>query len=170
MVMLFVKRIWSSASRVLKRPVLLAVGRLVDAHLAQAGLHRHLVFGDRERLSADPSAILNDALINTMSGRVDIGEHAFLGHRVMLLTGTHDTTAFDEERKLSIPASGRDISIGRGAWVASGAIILGPCKIGPHAVIGAGSLVNHDIPPFAIAVGSPARVIAYVKPPTSSMT
>jgi acetyltransferase-like isoleucine patch superfamily enzyme len=163
------RRVQFSVSSVLKRAVLHVVGRLVDAHIAQAGLPNYLVFGERDRLSVDPSAVLNDALINTMSGRVKLEKHAFLGHRVMLLTGTHDTTVFDAKRQLGIPSSGRDICIGRGAWVASGAIVLGPCKIGPHAVIGAGSLVNRDIPPFAIAVGSPARVIGYVKAPSSTI-
>jgi len=163
------RRIWFSVTNRLKRAVVRVVGSVVDAHIAQGGLNRPFVFGARERFSAAPSAVLNDALINTTCGRVDIEKYAFFGHRVMLLTGTHDTTLFDEERQSGIPSIGRDIHIGRGVWVASGAIVLGPCKIGDHAVIGAGSLVNRDIPPFAIAVGSPIRVIGYVTAPTSAV-
>ena len=88
-----------------------------------------------------------------------IDEHAFMGHRVMILAATHDVTKVGSDRQTAIPQVGCDIHIGRGAWIASGAIVLGPCTIGESAVIGAGSLVNSDIPAFAIAVGSPARVI-----------
>ena len=51
--------------------------------------------------------------------------------------------------------------IGNDVWVGSNAIILRGVKIGNGAVIGAGSIVTHDIPPFAVAVGCPAKVIKY---------
>lgn len=42
------------------------------------------------------------------------------------------------------------------------AIILPGCKkIGNGAIIGGGSIVTHDVPPYAIVVGNPARVIRY---------
>lgn len=40
-------------------------------------------------------------------------------------------------------------------------MVIGGVKIGDGAIIGAGSIVTKDIPPFAIAVGSPAKVIKY---------
>lgn len=45
------------------------------------------------------------------------------------------------------------------AWLGYGVIVLSGVHIGKGAVIGAGSVVTHDIPAGAIAVGSPARVI-----------
>ncbi len=44
-------------------------------------------------------------------------------------------------------------------WIGSGAKVLGGIKIGKGSVIGAGAVVNRDIPPFSIAVGVPAKVI-----------
>ena len=55
----------------------------------------------------------------------------------------------------------KSISIGQDCWIGSGAKILAGVTIGNGAVIGANSVVTKDIPPFAIAVGSPARVIKY---------
>jgi len=49
--------------------------------------------------------------------------------------------------------------IDRDVWIGVNALILGGAKIGHGACIGAGSVVKKEIPPYAIAVGSPARVI-----------
>ena len=44
-------------------------------------------------------------------------------------------------------------------WIGCHSVILMGVTIGKGAVIGANSLVNQDIPPFAIAAGSPAKII-----------
>lgn len=46
-------------------------------------------------------------------------------------------------------------------WVGDLAIIMSGVHIGQGAVIGAGAIVTHDIPPYAIAVGTPAKVVKY---------
>jgi UDP-2-acetamido-3-amino-2,3-dideoxy-glucuronate N-acetyltransferase len=52
--------------------------------------------------------------------------------------------------------------IGRGASIGGGATILPGLKIGPRAMIGAGSVVTHDVPARAIVSGNPARIVGYV--------
>lgn len=47
----------------------------------------------------------------------------------------------------------------KGCWIGANAIILPGITIGENAVIGAGSVVTKSIPAYAIAVGSPAKVI-----------
>jgi acetyltransferase-like isoleucine patch superfamily enzyme len=42
--------------------------------------------------------------------------------------------------------------------------VLGPCRIGDHAVVAAGALVKDDVPPYAIVAGVPARVVGSVRP------
>lgn len=51
--------------------------------------------------------------------------------------------------------------IGSDVWIGHGATILSGVKIGNGAVIGANSTVTKDIPPYAVAVGTPAKVIKY---------
>jgi acetyltransferase-like isoleucine patch superfamily enzyme len=51
------------------------------------------------------------------------------------------------------------ISIGEGSWIGASSTILDGVRIGKGCVIGAGSVVSRDIPDYAIAVGTPARVI-----------
>ncbi|MBQ7705749.1 MAG: CatB-related O-acetyltransferase [Selenomonadaceae bacterium] len=53
------------------------------------------------------------------------------------------------------------IIIGNDVWIGRESSILGGVKIGSGAIIGANSVVAKDIPPYAIAVGNPARVIKY---------
>lgn len=59
------------------------------------------------------------------------------------------------------PASKGDIIVGNDVWIAHGAKILSGVTIGDGAIIAANSLVTKDIPPYAIAMGSPAKVVKY---------
>lgn len=54
-----------------------------------------------------------------------------------------------------------DIIIEDDVWLGLNSIILSGVKIGQGAIVGAGSVVTKDIPPYAIAGGNPARVIKY---------
>ena len=49
--------------------------------------------------------------------------------------------------------------IGNDVWIAAGAQILHKAKIGDGAIVGARAVVTHDVPPYAIAVGIPAKII-----------
>jgi len=54
-----------------------------------------------------------------------------------------------------------DITIGNDVWIGRGSLVLSGTTIGDGAVIAPGSVVRGDIPPYAIAVGSPCRVAMY---------
>lgn len=62
--------------------------------------------------------------------------------------------------KYDVPVSDRTI-IGSDVWIGHAAIIKAGVKIGHGAVVGAGAIVTKDIPPYAIVVGSPAKIIKY---------
>lgn len=54
------------------------------------------------------------------------------------------------------------LNIGHGVWFGKNSIVLSGCKsIGNGAVIGAGSVVTHNVPPYAIVVGNPAKILRY---------
>ena len=122
-------------------------------------LYRYRVHGRLERLRIDPTAIVNNALFNVSGGDITIGEYAFFGHEVAVLTGTHDITKFGRQRQTTFPRSGRDVVIEEGVWVASHSMVLGPVRIGRHAVVAAGSLVLDDVAPYTVVAGRPAKVI-----------
>ena len=92
---------------------------------------------------------------------------------VLLGPGVHiyvDNHAFHD---LSIPVIEqghyltKPVKVERGAWVGAGVIILPGCLIGKNAIVGAGSIVTKDIPPFSVAVGNPARVVKKLTTPQS---
>jgi len=54
-----------------------------------------------------------------------------------------------------------DIVIGNDVWIGTNVIILTGVEIGNGAIIGAGAVVTKNVPPYAISVGVPAKVIKY---------
>ncbi len=133
-------------------------------------LRRPLIYGDPARLHLDPTAVVNNALFNLSSGDITVGRYAFFGHGVAILTGTHDITRFGRDRQLAVPKTGRDVVVGEGAWLSSFAIVVGPCTIGEHAVVGVGSLVLHDVAPYTVVAGSPATPRSVIPHPPGTST
>lgn len=132
------------------------------AEAVQRALWGPRIYGDERKLHLHPTAVVNDALFNLSSGEITVEEYAFFGHGVAVLTGTHDITTFDRERQVAVPKSGRDVVIGRGAWISTNALVLGPCRIGEHAVVAAGSVVLGDVEPFTVVGGTPARELSRI--------
>jgi UDP-2-acetamido-3-amino-2,3-dideoxy-glucuronate N-acetyltransferase len=54
------------------------------------------------------------------------------------------------------------IRIGVGASIGAGAVVVAGCDIGPYAMVGAGSVVTHDVPAHALVAGNPARGMGWV--------
>lgn len=100
---------------------------------------------------------LTNTFINSVGADVIIEDCVFFGHRVMLLTGRHDYHLMGLARQNAY--SGRPIHIKEGAWIGSGAIILGGVTVGRNAVVAAGSVVTKDVLPSTIVAGNPAKTL-----------
>ena len=154
-------------TRALRGPLEEMVAEQVAAQVEELKLDALYSFrwhGDRARLRLAETAVVNNALFNMSGGTITVGEHAFFGHDVAVLTGTHDVTQFGRARQLAFPRSGRDVVIGDGVWLASHVLVLGPVTIGEHAVVGAGSLVREDVEPYTVVAGRPAKVVKKITP------
>ena len=130
-------------------------------------MYRHRWHGDPTRLRIHETAIVNNALFNMSGGTITVGEYAFFGHDVAILTGSHDIKQFGRARQLAIPHSGRDVVIGAGVWLASHVLVFGPVTIGEHAVVAGGSLVRSDVAPYTVVAGRPAKVVKQLTPPVA---
>jgi maltose O-acetyltransferase len=86
---------------------------------------------------------------------VRIGDFSLFGPAVQIYTPMHPLNAEQRRRE----EFGKPVDIGSDVWVGGGAIILPGVRIGSRAVIGAGSVVTHDIPDGVFAAGNPCRVI-----------
>ncbi len=137
-------------------------GRLVREAVQEPYVYDGTPNPDR-RVFLGENVKLNNAVLNAVSGDIRIGDHTFLGHGVSLLTGTHDYRARRAERQTSSPATGNDIVIGKGVWIASNVTVLGPCTIGDDAVLAAGAVVAMtEVPAAAIVGGVPAKIIGQI--------
>ena len=80
-------------------------------------------------------------------------------HFIHSLSLTRASRIFNEKRTEDFYT--KPLNIGNDVWIAAGAHILRGVTIGDGAVIGAGAVVKKDVPPYAMVVGVPGKVIGY---------
>jgi acetyltransferase-like isoleucine patch superfamily enzyme len=88
---------------------------------------------------------------------VSIGSHTLIAPNCFITDHNHGIARhqrIDEQKCVVKP-----VSIGDDVWLGANAIVLPGVKIGNGAAIGAGAVVTHDIPAYAIFVGVPAKQI-----------
>jgi serine O-acetyltransferase len=107
---------------------------------------------DRTDLALLLQSLSSDTLQVSIHPSASIRTSVFLDHATGIIM--QNVTI---GRKQALP--GRAPRIGRGAYISSGATILGDISIGDFAKIGAGSVVEHDVPAGCTAVGVPARLV-----------
>jgi maltose O-acetyltransferase len=90
-------------------------------------------------------------------GKINIGNDCLIASHVSINSVTHDTEAF-LYRKSVIE---KEVNIGNNVWIGSHAVILPGVTIGDNAIVGAGALVNKDVPAGAVVGGVPARIIRH---------
>lgn len=87
---------------------------------------------------------------------VKIGNDVLIGPNVQLYSATHPT---DWQVRATGLENSKPITIGNNSWIGGGVIICPGVSIGDRSVIGAGSVVTHDIPSDVVAVGNPCKVV-----------
>jgi acetyltransferase-like isoleucine patch superfamily enzyme len=115
--------------------------------------------GDRVKISYE--AQLSAAAL------IEIGDDVTLSRGVVITDHVHDYRHVDMsvlDAPLSKPMP---IRIGRRSFVGAHAMIGPGVQIGEHAMVAANSVVVNDVPPYAIAVGNPARAVRFHKPEAS---
>lgn len=137
-----------------------------------------LVVGDDVNISG---AFFIGAGRTLPQAEVILGNKVFIGHpvtmqvaqRIELMEGAalaggcyvtdNDAHPLDIESRLRgdpvSPDEIQPVRLGRYAWVGRGSYVMKGVTIGDFAIVGVGSVVVSDIPPFSIAMGNPARVV-----------
>lgn len=87
---------------------------------------------------------------------ITIGDRTLIGPNTGIYTATHPV---DPNERLKDLEYGQPITIGKNVWIGGSCVILPGVTIGDNSVIGAGSVVTHDIPSNVVAVGNPCKVI-----------
>jgi acetyltransferase-like isoleucine patch superfamily enzyme len=91
---------------------------------------------------------------------VTIEDNVFIGHGVMFINdkyprATNMSGALQSEADWKVVPT----LVKKGASIGSGATILSSVTIGEQSIIGSGSVVTKDVPPYTIVAGNPARIM-----------
>lgn len=119
-----------------------------NAYLAPRGGHIRL--GARSMIGP-MSVVYGD-------GGVTIGADVLIAHHCTLVANHHvfvDPSVPIQDQGLEA----KGITIEDDVWLGAGVVVTDGVRIGRGAVVGAGAVVTRDVPPYAIAVGVPARVV-----------
>ena len=133
-------------------------------------------------VTAGEKTYIVDAIVETGSSACHIlmGQYSSLAHRLIFEIAVnhnyHCAATYPRHKLLNPdddpkangmlnPQSDRinyhQVVIGSDVWIGCNAMILGGVHIGNGAIIGACSVVAKDVPPYAIVVGNPARIVKY---------
>ena len=98
------------------------------------------------------NVFINSNLLAMSRGGITIEDDVMIAANVQLISNNHDT--YERQVLLCKP-----VYIKKGAWIGAGATILPGVTVGEYAIVGAASVVTHDVPDYAVVVGNPAKVI-----------
>lgn len=113
-------------------------------------------FGNRVKFGKN--VFINHSAILSASGGIEFEDGVSLAPGCRIATINHD---FNQRH--TIYTYGK-VTIKKNAWIGMNVTICPGVTIGKYAVVGAGAVVTKDIPDYAVAVGSPAKVIKYLDP------
>jgi UDP-2-acetamido-3-amino-2,3-dideoxy-glucuronate N-acetyltransferase len=87
---------------------------------------------------------------------IRLGDNVFIGPCVAFTNDKYP-------RSKHFPEDFSKILIKEGASIGANATILPGLTLGQHCMIGAGSVVTKDVPPYAVVVGNPAKIVKYLE-------
>ena len=101
---------------------------------------------------------------------ISVGNRVLISHNVNIFDNrTHPISPVARHQHFkAIVVSGHPKKIDLGgipvvieddAWIAAGAMVLRGIRVGEGAIVAAGAIVTHDVPPFSIVAGNPARLV-----------
>lgn len=106
----------------------------------------------------DENAYIGPYVVIAGTGDIKIGKNCLIAPHCGIFANSHiftDPTLPIEEQGVT----SKGIIIEDDCWLGHNVTVIDGVKIGKGSIIGAGSVVNQNIPPFSIAVGTPARII-----------
>jgi acetyltransferase-like isoleucine patch superfamily enzyme len=108
----------------------------------------------------DYSTIGEQNNIRAGGGSIIIGAHCRISQQVSIVSSDHGIGKDKLIREQGWTSKG-DIIIEDDVWIGCSSQILAGVRIGKGAVIAAGSLVNKDVPEYAVVAGVPAKIVKY---------
>lgn len=122
-------------------------------------------FGPGACIELGEGCQLSGTSITARSQKIRLGRQVLVAPNC-IITDSDFHAPWPPEARATDPGMERDrpVDIGDYVWIGLNSIILKGVTIGDGAIIGAGSVVTRDVPPFCLAVGVPARVVRQLDP------
>jgi acetyltransferase-like isoleucine patch superfamily enzyme len=118
-----------------------------------------LTASERGRIRIGEGSFLNLGVMVAAEGLVEIGPHCMLANGCFVSDAEH---RYDDP-DVPVPSQGftsrGPTRIGADVWCGAHVVITSGVTVGERCVIGANSVVTHDLPPRTVAAGAPARVL-----------
>ena len=91
-------------------------------------------------------------------GHIKIGKGTWIAPNVGIITANHDFTDLDKHEQP------KPVILGESCWIGMNSVILPGVLLGPHTVVGAGSVVTHSFPDGHVVIaGNPAKIIKNIE-------
>jgi len=121
--------------------------------------------GEQDQQVFDPTLRVGNGVVATahlqifVQSEVDIEDDVMFASNVFINDATHGYATAEIPYKEQLLANIRPIRIGAGSWIGQNVVILPGVDIGELSIVGANSVVAHDVPARSIVAGAPARII-----------
>jgi acetyltransferase-like isoleucine patch superfamily enzyme len=151
-------------------PMFISVG---DRVTIRDGIRLEVIQDNKER---NPELCIgNDTNIEqnvhiVCHSRIRIGNYVSITGNCSIVDVTHPYSDVCNPVKIGARIQNDDsfVEIGDGSFIGYGTVILPNVRIGTYAIIGANSVVVHDIPDYTVSAGAPARIIKRFNPKSGS--
>ena len=115
------------------------------------------------RVRIGAGTFLNQSVMIASDALVDIGDHCMFANGCVITDANHRFDDLDRPVTWQGFTTKGPTHVGDNVWCGAHVVITSGVTIGDRCVIGANSVVTRDIPPHAIAVGTPAKVIGDIR-------
>jgi maltose O-acetyltransferase len=116
------------------------------------------IYGNHpELLKISPNTYFGGRVTLFVNDTIEIGEYTMISINTIIHTSTHDS----KDHPMYLKRIDRPVKIGNHIWIGIGVIILPGVIIEDYAIVGAGSIVNKNIPKGAVVAGNPIKIIRY---------
>lgn len=134
-----------------------------------------LVFANGGEISIGSNCYVGEGTRIWSAEKVTIGDNVLISHNCNIIdTDSHELDHLERAKNFKkLVEQGhpqekgniltKAIQIEDYAWISYNASVLKGVRIGTCAIVGAGSVVTKDVPPYAVVVGNPARIVRYTK-------
>lgn len=130
------------------------------------------------KITVDENTYIGGGTVLQSKERITIGKNVIVANNVLLVDNNNHPTAPEERMKMSQCndflnddlwswkyAESKPIIIEDNVWIGRDSRILKGVKIGKGSIVALGAIVTHDVPPYSVVAGNPAKVVKKLKSP-----